>query len=66
VHAAHRGQQHPVVARVLAGRLGDRDLGRQLLQRRQELVQRRVDEPHRHRLGVHGLEDADEVLALQR
>ena len=32
----------------------------------QELVQRRVDQPDRDRQAVHRLEDADEVLALQR
>ncbi len=43
-----------------------RDLDREVLQRRQELVQRRVDQPDRHRQPVHRREDAVEVLALQR
>ena len=33
---------------------------------RQELVQRRIEQPDRHRQAVHRREDADEVLALQR
>ncbi len=33
---------------------------------RQELVQRRVQEPDRDRQAVHRLEDADEVLLLKR
>ena len=47
-------------------RLGDRHLRGQLLQRRQELVQRRVDEPDGHRQPVHRRQDLDEVGALQR
>ena len=31
-----------------------------------ELVQRRVDHPDRHRQAVHGVQDLDEVAALQR
>ena len=50
----------------LAGRFEPRDLDHQVLALRQELVQRRVDGADRHRRAVHRLEDAVEVLALQR
>ena len=50
----------------LPERLRTRDLDEQLLERRQELVQRRVDEPDDHRQAVHRLEDAVEVTALHR
>ena len=33
---------------------------------RQELVQRRIEQADRHRQALHRLEDADEVLALER
>ena len=39
---------------------------RQLGEVGQELVQRRVEQPDRHRQAVHRLEDPDEVVALQR
>ena len=52
--------------RVAAGRLEPRDLHHQLLALRQELVQRRVDGADGDRLAVHRLEDAVEILALQR
>ena len=51
---------------VLAALLAERDLDGQTDLVRQELVQRRVQEPHRHRKTAHGAEDADEVLALER
>ena len=41
-------------------------LTRQVGEVGQELVQRRVDQPDRHRQPVHRLEDLDEVAALQR
>ena len=41
-------------------------LVRQLLGRGQELVQRRVEQPHRHRQAVHRGQDGDEVLALDQ
>ena len=49
-----------------ARRLELGDLHHQLLALRQELVQRRIDRPNRDRLALHRLEDAVEVLALQR
>ena len=61
------GLQHPQVAlALLAARLGHRDPHRQLGDVGQELVQRRVEQPDRDGQPVHRLEDADEVLALQR
>ena len=51
---------------VLAALLAERDLHGQLHLVRQELVQRRVQQPHRDRQPAHRAEDADEVLALQR
>ena len=42
------------------------DLGLALLVVRQELVQRGIEQPDRHRQAVHRLEDPDEVLALER
>ena len=53
-------------SRGLAAGLGHRDPDRQLGEVGQELVQRRVEQPDRHRQPVHRLEDAVEVLALQR
>ena len=61
VHPVHRGEQLLVVLVALARG----HLDRQLLQRRKELVQRRVDEPDRDRQVLHRLEDLDEVVALQ-
>ena len=51
---------------ALAARVGDGQLDRELGEVGQELVQRRVDEPDRHRQPVHRLEDVGEVLALER
>ena len=51
---------------TVAALVVERDLDRQLGVVGQELVQRRVDQPDRHRQPVHRLEDLDEVLALQR
>ena len=47
-------------------RLEPRDLDHQLFALRQELVQRRIDGADRDRHAVHRLEDAVEVVALQR
>ena len=46
--------------------LPERDLDRELDLVRQELVQRRVEQPDGDREPVHRREDADEVVALQR
>ena len=63
MQAAHRLQQLVVLlGRVVAGQC---DLDRELGQVRQELVQRRVEQPDRGRQPVHGLEDFHEVAALQ-
>jgi len=43
-----------------------RELLEDLLVAGQELVQRRIEEPDRHGMAVHGREDADEVLPLKR
>ena len=53
-------------APVVAAGLGQRHLDRQLGAVRQELVQRRVEQPDVHRQPVHRLQQLDEVLALQR
>ena len=66
VHPAHRGEHLLVLGVVLAALLGDRDVHGELLQRGQELVQRRVDQPDGHRQAVHRPEDLEEVGALQR
>ena len=59
--------EHALLLRdVLAALLAERDLHGQLDLVRQELVQRRVEQPHRHRQPAHRPEDADEVLALER
>ena len=50
--------------RVLAGVFEVSRLADQVLQARQELVQRRVEEPDDHRQAGHRLEDAFEVAAL--
>ena len=64
VQPAHRGEQLLV---LLGGRVaGQRDLDGQIGQVGEELVQRRVDQPDRHRQAVHGVEDLHEVAALQR
>ena len=49
-----------------AERLGPRHPGGEVVQRRQELVQRRVDEPDDDGAAVHGREDLGEVLPLPR
>ena len=51
---------------AVAALVHQRDLDRQVGVVGQELVQRRVDQPDRHRQPVHRLEDAREVLALHR
>ena len=51
---------------VLAALAGHRDVHGQVLQRRQELVQRRVDQPYGHRQPVHLAEQVEEIGALQR
>ena len=43
-----------------------RHLDRQIGQARQELVQRWVEQAHRHGETIHGLEDLDEIAPLQR
>ena len=50
----------------LAAGLGQRDLDRQFGAVRQELVQRRVQQPDVHRQPVHRVQQLGEVLALQR
>ena len=42
------------------------DLGDLLLAMRQELVQRRIEQPDRHRQALHDLEQLDEIAALHR
>ena len=66
VQAVHRLQQPQLVLVLLATSLGHRNPHRQLGVVRQELVQRRVEQPHRDRQPVHRLEDPEEVLTLQR
>ncbi len=66
VQLVHGLQQAQVVlVGVLAG-LGERDAHGQLGDVRQELVQRRVQQPDGDRQPVHGLEELDEVGLLQR
>ena len=55
-----RTEQLLLLRRQTLGRL----LDAQLLDRWQELVQRRVEQAHRDRQPVHGLQDGDEVLLL--
>ena len=50
----------------LARDLEPGDLDHQLFALRQELVERRIDRANRHRLAVHRLEHAVEVVPLQR
>ncbi len=59
--------QHPQIAlsRLTTG-FSDRDPDREFGDVGQELVQRRIQQPDRHRQPVHRLEDALEVLPLQR
>ena len=66
VQALDGGEQLAVALLALAARVRDGQLDRELGEVGQELVQRRVDEPDRDRQPVHGLEDAGEVLALER
>ena len=66
VQLVHRLQHPQVALALLAARLGHRHAHRQLGDVGQELVQRRVEQPDRHRQAVHRLEDPDEVLALHR
>ncbi len=49
------------VAHAQLGRLDE-----QLFERRQELVQRRVEQPNRHRVTGHRCKDAGEIVALER
>ncbi len=66
VQPADGGQQPQVgLVRVPLG-LGDGDPHREVGEVGQELVQRRVEQPHGHRQPVHRLEDLQEVLLLQR
>ena len=63
------GEQLFLVVELLAARAGGLepgDVDHQVLALGQELVQRRVDRPDRHRFAAHALEDAVEVVALQR
>ena len=66
VQPLDRGQQLLVVRGVLAALPGHGHLDGQLGAVGQELVQRRVEQPDRHRQPVHRLEQLDEVVALQR
>ena len=66
VQLVHRLQHAQVALALLAAGLGDRDAHGQLGDVGQELVQRRIEQPDGDRQPVHRLEDADEVLALQR
>ena len=50
----------------LAGRLQPRDVDHEILPLGQELVQRRIDRADGHRFAAHALEDAVEVVTLQR
>ena len=68
MHAHHGGEQErvPVDLRArLAAFLGQGHLDREFGEVRQELVQRRVDEPDRDRQAIHLLQQPDEVLPLQ-
>ena len=67
--AEHRVELLPQPGRVveLLLLIGETDGGRfdrELVGGRQELVQRRVEQPDRHRQPVHGFEDLDEVCLL--
>ena len=66
VALAHHGQELLVGRVQLTALAVHGHLDAQLGQVRQELVQRRVDEAHRHGLAVHRLEHLDEVALLQR
>ena len=66
VEAPHVGQQGRGALVDLAALLGQGDLDAQVGEVRQELVQRRVEEPDGDGQAVHRLEDLGEVLALQR
>ena len=66
VQTSHRAQQSQVGLVRLALLLGHGHPNGQFGEVGQELVQGRVDQPDRHRQPVHDLEDADEVLTLQR
>jgi hypothetical protein len=66
VQLVHRLQHAQVALALLTTRFGDGDAHGQFGDVGQELVQGRVEQPDRHRQPVHGLEDADEVLALER
>ncbi len=69
VQPLDRGQ-HPLLLRQTRGVEAPGrdlvDLARHVDVRGQELVQRRVDQPDDHRQAVHGAEETEEVLALER
>ena len=62
-HSPSRVQQLPVLLGSAVP--GQGDLDRHVVKVRQELVQRRVDQPDGDRQAVHGLQDLHEVAALQ-
>ena len=63
---ATHGNQHFLVRGINgAGGLGECNLDLELGELGQELVQRRVDQTHGHRLAVHDLEHCQEVFLLQ-
>ena len=66
MHTAHGGQ-HLLISWInrLALGLGHGKLDFHAGQIRQELMQRRVNQTHRHRLVIHNLEHLEEVLLLQ-
>ena len=73
--AAAAEAEHRIELVQLAGALGQLlrvglhgggDLGDLLVAVRQELVQRRIEQPDRHRQALHDLEQLDEILALHR
>ena len=65
VHALDGGEELLVLGRGAAGHLGPGDLDELLLEVRQELVQRRVDEANDDGQPVHRPEDALEVALLE-
>ena len=62
----HLLQHALLLGDVVAVRLPQGDLDGELDLIGQELVQRRIEQPHRDRQAAHRREDADEVAALQR
>ena len=63
---ARRFRQHLHAARGAAQVVQSRDVVLELPLGRQEFVDRRVEQPDRHRVRRHAAEDADEVRALDR